>query len=71
MSDTSHSRPTSAERMRALRERRAKALRVIPFEIRDAEVDALIRHGLLAQAGRDDRDAIAAALGRLLDRALR
>jgi hypothetical protein len=38
---------TSAERMRFHRQRRASRLRCITIEVRDAEVGALVRRGLL------------------------
>jgi hypothetical protein len=63
-------RRAGAERMRATRERRRKGLRIVLFAVRDTEIEALVRHGLLAHADRNDRSAIAVALGRLLDRML-
>lgn len=57
----------AARRMRASRARRRARTRVVPFEVRDIEIDALINHQLLDPADRDRRRAIAAALGRLLD----
>jgi hypothetical protein len=58
----------AARRMRMSRTRRRLRERVVPFEIRQTEVAALVAHGLLDPAQQDDRSAIAAALGRLLDR---
>jgi hypothetical protein len=52
----------AAIRMRRSRERRHDKLRVIPFEIRDAEVGGLVTRGLLDPVARRDRDAIASAL---------
>jgi hypothetical protein len=43
-------------------------MRVIPFEVRNSEIEALVQHGLLEQAERNNRQAIAMALGNLLDR---
>lgn len=57
----------SAERMRAMRERRKAGLRVIQLQVRDTEITGLISCRLLAAEDRDDRDAIATALGKLLD----
>jgi hypothetical protein len=54
--------------MRASRDRRRKGLRMVPFAIRDSEIDALVTHGLLDPIDRDNRDTIACALGLLLDR---
>jgi hypothetical protein len=63
-----HQRLSSAERMRASRERRRNGLRMVPFAIRDSEIDALVTHGLLEPGDHDNRRAIARALGILLDR---
>ena len=41
---------------------------MIPFEVRDVEIENLIRLELLDAAARADRTAIARALGNLLDR---
>ena len=61
-------RPSSAAiRMRRSRERRRDKLRVIPFEIRDTEIGGLVTRGMLDPVARNDRDAVASALGRLLD----
>jgi hypothetical protein len=58
----------SAERMRVSRQRRRDGLRCVPLEVRDEEIEALVKAGLLASDARNDRTAIAAAMGRLLDR---
>ena len=58
----------SAERMRVARQRRRDGLRCIPLEIRDDEIEALVTAGLLRSDARNDPNAIAAALGKLLDR---
>jgi hypothetical protein len=57
----------AAERMRLSRARRRHGIRVVPFEVRDAEIEALINHKLLAPSHSSDRQAIASALGKLLD----
>jgi hypothetical protein len=54
--------------MRLSRLRRRDGTRVIPFEVRDVEIENLIRLELLDAAVREDRTAIARALGNLLDR---
>jgi hypothetical protein len=59
---------TPAERMALSRRRRRRGLRVIWLEVRDSEIEGLIRAGLLASAERDSRRAIARALGAMLDR---
>ena len=54
--------------MRLSRQRRRAGTRVVPFEVRDAEISGLVAHGLLDPVARTNRDAIATALGMLLDR---
>jgi hypothetical protein len=61
-------RPSAAAiRMRHSRERRRDKLRVIPFEIRDTEIGGLVTRGLLDPVARNDRNAVATALGKLFD----
>jgi hypothetical protein len=57
----------SAARMRLTRERRREGMRVVPLEAHDAEIDGLIKCGLLPTDQRGDREAIARAFGVLLD----
>jgi hypothetical protein len=54
--------------MRITRLRRKDRLRVIPFEIRDDEVEGLMKLDLLNPGDRNNRDAIARALGTLMNR---
>jgi hypothetical protein len=54
--------------MRLSRSRRHCGTRVIPFEVRDTEIESPINVGLLAPTDRDNRPAIARALGVLLDK---
>jgi hypothetical protein len=61
-------RSSAAERMRLTRDRRRKGIRLIRFEVRDAEVENLIKLNVLDANARNDREAIAIALGILLDR---
>lgn len=58
----------AALRMRRSRERRKNGQRMVSIPVLDAEVDALITHGLLDPEKRTDRRAIAGALAALLDR---
>ena len=58
----------AAERMRLSRQRRRDGMRVIPFEIRDSEIENLVKLGILDSENRDNRWAIAGALGKALDR---
>ena len=52
----------AAERMRLHRERRRDGLRCLTIELRETEIDALIRKGMLKTDARNDRDAILNAL---------
>ncbi len=72
MNSEAKARPLwGAERMQQSRQRRREGfVGVIAMEVRQREVAALIARGLLAAADRDDRGAIAEALGRLLDTVL-
>jgi hypothetical protein len=67
-SHTEQPRSTAAARMSLTRARRRDGMRVVPLEIRDAEIDALVQLGVLQASDRDDRHAVARALGELLDK---
>ena len=56
--------------MRLQRARRSAGLRCLTLEIRDAEIAALIRKGLLCPDSRQDNAAVSNALYSLLDRHL-
>ena len=60
-------RQAAAERMRRTRARRRDGMRFVGIDVRDSEVSALVRRGLLAEAERDDPGAIAEAVCELLD----
>jgi SOS response regulatory protein OraA/RecX len=60
----------AAERMRRHRQRRTKGLRCLMVELREAEIDALIRLGLLPRDSRTEQSAVRKALYALLDRTL-
>jgi hypothetical protein len=60
----------AAERMRAHRDRRRKGLRCIRIELRETEVDVLIRKGLLRPDARNDLNAVVRALYAHLDATL-
>ena len=64
------SRSAAAERMRAHRNRRRKGLRCIRIELRETEVDVLIRKGLLRTDARNDLNAVVKALYHHLDATL-
>jgi hypothetical protein len=63
-------RSSAAERMRAHRQRRRDGLRCLTIELRDTEIDALIRKELLKPETRNDLSAIIDALYAFLDRTL-
>ena len=63
-------RSAAAQRMRAHRDRRRKGLRCIRVELRETEVDVLIRRGLLKPDARNDPSAIRDALYVHFDRTL-
>jgi len=60
----------AANRMRAHRDRRRKGLRCIRIELRETEVDVLIRKGLLRPDARNDLNAVVHALYDHLDATL-
>ena len=63
-------RKAITNRVRLHRERRRRGLRCLMIEIRDREIDALVRRGLLDDEKRDDTAAIRAAFHQYLDRTL-
>jgi hypothetical protein len=67
--NTSQSIP-AAERMRAHRSRRRAGLRCLTIELRETEIDVLIRRGLLKADVRNDPHAIRMALYAFFDRTL-
>jgi len=60
----------AAERMRRHRQRRRKGLRSVWVDIRESEIDELIRRGHLANTDRDDRYAVRRALHHFFDLSL-
>ena len=69
--DSPHIVPSpAADRMRRHRERRRDGMRCVTVELRETEIDVLVRKGLLNQGRRDDRSAIVQALHVYLDRTL-
>ena len=77
MTDTSlaapptRSRSPGAERMRRHRDRRQKGLRCVRIELRETEIDVLIRRGRLADDSRGDLAAVRKALHGFFDDHLR
>ena len=60
----------AAERMRLHRERRRDGLRCLMIELRETEIEALIRRRLLDDQSRNDPDAVSEALYAFLDSTL-
>jgi hypothetical protein len=58
----------AAERMRAHRRRRKLGLRCVMVQLRNSEIDVLIRRGWLNADARNDRTAISRALHAFFDR---
>ena len=63
-------RSAAAERMRRHRERRREGLRCVTIELRETEIDALVRNGLLRADVRNDLHSIEMALYEFLERTL-
>jgi hypothetical protein len=60
----------AAQRMRRHRQRRHDGLRCLKIELRETEIDELIRKGVLKSETRNDRNAIIQALYAFLDDSL-
>jgi hypothetical protein len=69
-STESTARSTAAERMRRHRERRRDGLRCLTIELRETEIDALVRMALLRAEMRNDQNSIIEALYMHFDRTL-
>jgi hypothetical protein len=63
-------RTAAAERMRRHRQRKRDGLRCFIIELRETEIDALTRMGLLVAENRHDYGSVQSALYAFLDRAL-
>jgi hypothetical protein len=63
-------RSPAAERMRTHRERKKNGMRCLMIEIRETEIDALIRKGFLKADARNDTGTIIDALYAFFDHAL-
>jgi hypothetical protein len=60
----------AAERMRRHRQRRRNGLRCLVVELRETEIDVLVRKGLLNIHARNDARAVRKALYQYFDRTL-
>ena len=70
-STTEPAAPSAAgQRMRLHRERRRNGLRCLTIELRETEIDALVRKGLLKGEMRNDPIAVTEALYAHLDQTL-
>ena len=63
-------RSAAAERMRAHRKRRRAGLRCVVVQLRETEIDVLIKRGLLKADARNDLNAVVHALYHHLDATL-
>jgi hypothetical protein len=71
VANTKVARTRAAERMRRYRQRRRTGLRSATIDVREAEIDQLIRYRLLASANRGDPIELRKALHGLLDQVFR
>jgi hypothetical protein len=65
------SRSPAAERMRLYRERRKAGMRCLTIEVRETEIDALVRKGFLTADTRNDTSEIIDAIYAYFDRELK
>jgi hypothetical protein len=63
-------RTHAAERIRRCRQRRRDGLRCYRLELRDKEIEALVRRGLQLASEQTNRNAIIQAMYRFFDRTL-
>ena len=63
-------RSLAAERMRRHRQRKRNSMRCLTIELRETEIDSLIRKGMLKTDARNDQHAIRDALYAHLERTL-
>jgi hypothetical protein len=63
-------RSSAAERMRVHRERKKSGMRCLMIELRETEIDALIRKGFLKADARSDTSALTDAIYAYFDHGL-
>lgn len=68
--ESTAARTRAAARMQRSRDRLAKEMRCYRLELRDEEIAALVRRGLLSPDGRTDRAAVIKTMYAFLDRTL-
>ncbi len=70
VTNTKIARGRAAERMRRSRQRRRDGLRCYRLELRDSEIKALVRRGLLLASEQADTNAVTKAMYAFFDRTL-
>jgi hypothetical protein len=70
LSSASPALSPAAERMRRHRKRRLRGLHCLTIEVRETEIEELIRRGMLARDRQHDRSSLRKALYAFLDNAL-
>jgi hypothetical protein len=70
VANTKVARTHAAERMRRCRQRRRDGLRCYRLDLRDSEIEALVRRGLLLAAEKTNRTAVIKAMYAFLDHTL-
>ncbi len=70
VANTKVARTRAAERMRRCRQRRRDGLRCYRPELRDSEIKALVRRGLLLASEQADTNAVTKAMYAFFDRTL-
>ena len=70
VADTKIARSRGAERMRRCRQRRRDGLRCYRLELRDSEIKALVRRGLLLASEQTNPNAVTQAMYAFFDRTL-
>jgi hypothetical protein len=70
VANTKIARTRAAERMRRCRQRRRDGLRCYRLELRDSEIEALSRRGLLVATEKTNRNAVIKAMYAFFDRTL-
>ena len=70
VANTKIARTRAAERMRRCRQRRRDGLRCYRLELRDSEIEALVRRGLLLASEQTNPNAVTQAMYAFFDRTL-
>ena len=70
VANTKVARTRAAERMRRCRQRRRDGLRCYRLELRDSEIKALVRRGLLLASEQTNPNAVTQAMYAFFDRTL-